>query len=97
MGTRDRGAHIRMDGKFRELVAAFCSDAYRPNVQTKGGICFVQVDPNLVAARLFKVGNGYQVSLIDIASESKNHHLYKFARTYRAPNNNRVSIEDLLS
>lgn len=97
MGTRERGVHIRLDGKFRELVVPFCSPERKPYVQTSRNICYIQLDPVAVIGRVFGMSNLYNVALLDSMSEGgKMQVVYKFARQYRESDSAPTSIEDLL-
>lgn len=98
MGTRERGVHISLDGKFRELVRPFCSPDRKPYVQsTRSNIYYIELDPVAVIGRVFGMSNLYNIALLDSISEGgKSQIVYKFARQYRENDSTPTSIEDLL-
>lgn len=96
MGTRSRGAHIRLDQKFHELVKPFCSEEKKPYVQSMKNMYYIEIDPLSTIARLFGAGNGYTVALLETIGEGKGNNIYRFLREFRATNNTPADIEELL-
>lgn len=95
MGTKERGARIRLDGKFKELVKPFCSEEHPAYVQTVREFGYIELDTDTVLGRLFGLDHQYRVILLDTVFEGKRNAIFRVVRETRPTQAGPTSIEEL--
>ena len=95
MGTKERGARIRLDGKFKELVRPFCSEEHPAYVQSVSKFGYIELDTDTVLGRLFGLDQQYRVILLDTVFEGKRNAIFRVVREIRPTTAGPSSIEEL--
>lgn len=85
LGGKSRGAHVKLDGRFKELVRPFVDMSKlvvnESQKRDKNGraFCYIELDADAVLSALFLHNKAYRVILLDTVQQGSNV-LYRVAR-----------------
>jgi hypothetical protein len=100
LGGKSRGAHVKLDGRFKELVRPFVDMSKlvvnESHKRDKNGraFCYIELDADAVLSALFLHNKAYRVILLDTVQQGSNV-LYRVARL-REVNNNGSDIREII-
>lgn len=100
LGGKSRGAHVKLDGRFKELVRPFVDMSKlvvnESQKRDKNGraFCYIELDADAVLSALFLHNKAYRVILLDTAQQGSNV-LYRVARL-REVNNGGSDIREII-